>query len=201
MTFHPVPRGRWVLVATIVLGLTGNLTPAADARSAHPLPNCVVLPSDELPQQAPAETQLAPEVLRTPATERELRELARVLGREKEDTPARLLSAQRLPSPSIARIGVLVGDARAIMAANDAREALKHIETVPGIPAQTREWMEAQVAAIQKCAADRFEGRGGGQALMRTAELVEKLREELGPAVYRALRRPVRPPRPKGGVR
>ena len=197
MTSLPRPRGGRVLLATIVVGLAGN-SPLAAAWSTGAPPSCVVLPGDELPEQAPAEMQLAPEVLRTPATERELRELARVLGRDKEETPARLLSTQRLASPSIARIGVLVGDARAIMAANDAREALKHIETVPGIPAQTRAWMEAQVAVIQKCAADRFEGRGGGQALRQTSELVEKLREELGPAVYRALRRPVRPPPPKG---
>jgi hypothetical protein len=155
-----------------------------------------VLAGEEVPDQrpAPGRPRPIPEPLRPPPSERELREIIQVLGRAEAEKPSRILSEERLPAPALERMGVLVGDVRAIMAAKDARDALKQIEREPNVPAKTRQWLKAQVTAIEVCVNGRFVDRGGEKALRTTEELVEKLRDELGPAVFRVLRRPPPPP-------
>jgi hypothetical protein len=86
-----------------------------------------------------------------------------------------------------------VGEVRAVAAGLDAQQALKRRDTVPNVSPATRRWMEAQVSTIRRCALRRFLVRGGEPAFERTAALVEKLRGDLDPVVFRARRPPGRP--------
>jgi hypothetical protein len=194
MSHQTIVAVPFALVAALLVPAAAR---ASESGVASPLTGCVVLPDDDLSDQRGRGGRPIPEPLRPAPTERELREIIHVLGRAEAESPARILGNQRLPSPTIDRMGMLVGDVRAIMAATDARESLKRIEAIPGIPARTRAWMKAQVSAIQACAQGRFVERGGDRALRQTEDLVEKLRDELGPTVFRPLRRPPPPKDPK----
>jgi hypothetical protein len=186
---------RQTIVPAVVLALlVPSAAPATASGVAPTLPSCVVL-DDEVPEQRGRGGRPLPDQVRPAPTERELREIIQVLRRPDAEAPARILSNERLPSPTIERMGVLVGDVRAIMVAADARESLKRIENAAGVPPRIREWLKRQVSAIQTCVEGRFVDRGGEPVLRKTEDLVEKLRDELGPAVFRALRRPLPPPK------
>lgn len=186
--------GHSVLLAAVVVSVAADLPGASAASGADDvtLSSCVILSDDQSPDQPASATRVLPEALRPPPTERELREIVRVLGRDEGDTPVRLLSKVEIPSPSLARMGVLVGDVRAVGAVLDAQEALKQLNSIPNVAPATRQWMEARLSAIRRCALRRFEARGGDPAFMQTAALVEKLRGEIDPVIFR--------PRPRRGA-
>ncbi len=121
-----------------------------------------------------------------PPTDREVRDLAVVLGAisESRKSPAVLAALARGEPFSFERFAVLVGDTRSILAGIHASELLGEIGDAPNLPPDTKAWFEGQLGHMIECPVMRFRGRGDASAFERTRELVLKYRRLLDPLIF-----------------
>lgn len=90
---------------------------------------------------------------------------------------------------SLERIGVLVGDVRAVIAQMHGEELLKDLKSQPDLKPEFVEWADRAFESLGPCTLGRFADRGGERALIQTREVGAKYRERLEPLVLEDLRR------------
>jgi hypothetical protein len=147
-----------------------------------------------VPRSAEAAARpLLSEEERRPPTEGDVRELMRVLEalrREKTAGAAVKGLAEGRPF-SKSRFAVLIGDMRAVLLGLHARD-MRARGGIDAMPAETRNWLDAGLGAMQDCGRDRFDTRGGAAAFDRAQSVILKYRNRLEPLVLEAV--------PRGGA-
>ena len=183
-------RPRW---AGFALGLLAVLA-WPSALGAAPSEACAVVeateqaprPEAQSVEQAPREAMpLSPEQHRPPE-EAEVAQLGRVLkGLADDKTSAETLAALNEGRPfGLARLTILIGDARSLMAEVHARELRAQIAANARLKSEARRKLEAGLTLMEACAPRRFLDRGGDAAYRRSVALVKKYRAQLEPHVF-----------------
>jgi len=191
--FEALDRARPPRSAGFALGLLAVLA-WASALGAAPSGGCAVVeateqaPRSEAPSSAQAQReamQLSPEQLRPPE-EREVAQLGRVLkGLADAKTSAGTLAALNEGRPfGLARLTILIGDARSLMAEVHARELRAQLPASARLKPEVRRRLEAGLTMVEACAPRRFLDRGGDAAYRRSFTLVKKYRAQLEPHVF-----------------
>jgi hypothetical protein len=167
-----------VCTAVVLTATTARPTSATVGES------CVATDGPE--QVAAGDADLTPSAddLRPPS-ESDLRALTNVLqALRSEKTASRTLEELSAGRPfSRSRFGVLASDARLLLAALHASETLSQMKGIRDIAPEIRKWSEDSLRAMQVCGRERFDSRGGLPTYERSMALIQKLRQQLEPAV------------------
>lgn len=191
--FETRVRARRTRSAGFALGLSAVLAwpsalPAAPSEACAVVEATEQTPSSEAQSVAQEPREAIPLSLDQirPPEEAEVAQLGRVLkGLADEKTSAETLAALNEGRPfGLARLTVLIGDARSLMAEVHARELRTQVAANARLKPEVRRRLEAGLTLMEACPARRFLDRGGDVAYRRSVTLVKKYRAQLEPHVF-----------------